>query len=116
MKEDDLAVGLAAGLESDAELIQRGVADVGTMFEYTTAAVRATDDQAAFADRGENGVAMAVGEKRSTLSRILEQLDGLAVTVRQGRRGRHHHRHTHQECTHRSHRRSPADVTPATLG
>jgi len=51
------------------------------MLVHTTPAVRATDDQAALADGREYGIAIAAGEKCSTLTCILEQLDGLAVVV-----------------------------------
>src|SRR5262249_18436331 len=52
LEKDDLAVGLAAQLQPDAQLVHRGIADVLALFVDATLAVRRADRDAALADRG----------------------------------------------------------------
>ena len=79
MEENDLAVGLAAGLKSEAQLGHGGVADETVMYIDMALAARAADNQAAFAHRGEYGIGVAVLEEYCAFAGMLEELDGIFV-------------------------------------
>src|SRR5215469_12780906 len=59
LEKYDLAVGLAAGLKSYADLCHRGVTDVLAMLVYPPLAPRPADNESALADRREYGIAVA---------------------------------------------------------
>ena len=87
LEENDLAVGLAAGLKSDAQLGHGGVADQTVMDVDMTLAAGAADHQAAFAHGGEYGIGVAVFEEYGAFAGMLEKLDGIFVLAGVGYTG-----------------------------
>src|SRR6185369_589900 len=88
LEEHDLAVHLAAQLEAHGDLRHRRVTHVRTVRVHAARAVGAADAEAALADRGEQGIAVAVLEELPALAGIPERLGGVGVLVRERRRGR----------------------------
>src|SRR6185437_2094784 len=90
-EENHLAVGLAAGLQTDAQLIQGGVPGVHAVDIDTAVAVGSPYDESALADRREDRVPVAVLEESRAVARILEQSDCIGVVVgTTGRRQKQH--------------------------
>src|SRR5208283_5347350 len=96
LEEDDLAVGLAARLQTDAQLRHRCVADVLALLVDLARAVGRADQESALADRRKNHIAVAGAEKCGACARILEQTDGVAVAVGQRRESRERQRRDQQ--------------------
>ncbi len=84
LKKDDLTVGLATRLKADAELSESDVADIATLLVDTTAPARATESEAAFADRREDGIAVTAIEERGALTGVSEEVLGFGVLVGRG--------------------------------
>src|SRR5258708_38482258 len=80
-EENDLAIRFAAGLESDAQLRHRRVADQPVMHIHVTFTSCAADNEPSRADGREHRITIAIVEKYSALSGMLEKLDGLVVVA-----------------------------------
>src|SRR6267142_876831 len=78
-EEYDLAIRLAAGLKSNAQLSHRRVADELVMHIHMTLASCAADNKSPRAYRREYCIGVALVEKYSAFSRMLEKFDGLVV-------------------------------------
>src|SRR5262249_628370 len=93
LKEDDLAVGLPAGLKTDTDLRHRRVADVFPLLVDSSLAVCRADPETSLADAGKHRITVAVIEEFRTLAGFLEDFDGVGVFVRPGQRtGEYQHR------------------------
>jgi hypothetical protein len=88
LEEHDLAEGLTARLEADADLCERGVADMTPLHIDAPLAARAADPERALADGREYGIPMGFVEEGPALSRVLEKLHRVGVVVGAGRRRR----------------------------
>src|SRR5260221_897868 len=104
-EENNLAEGLAARLEADAELRHRDVAvpfatDVDTAF-----AMCAADDKGALAHRRKHRVGVAIAEEAGARAGILEHGYGFVIAARVVRRtGRYRdHRARRQNMLHQLH-------------
>src|ERR1700730_15417842 len=78
-EKNDLAIRLAAGLEPNAQLRHRRVADESVMHIHVTLASCAADNEPSRAYGREYCIAIESAEKYSALSRMLEKFDGLVV-------------------------------------
>src|ERR1700722_1598830 len=72
LEENDLAVGFAAGLESDAQLSHLRIAHMVAVHVDVALAESAADAQRARTHRGEYGISVAVAEECRTGAGILE--------------------------------------------
>src|SRR5690606_15583665 len=96
-EKDDLAVSLPAGLEPDTDLVHGRVTDPLALLIHAPAPVRRAHPQATFADGREHRVAIAAVEKFGTLTRVLEQLDRVAVLIGAGRETHQAQGHAQQQ-------------------
>jgi len=87
LEENDLAIGLAAGLKADAQLGHGGVADQSVMYIDMALASGAADHEAAFADGGEYGIGVALVEEYGAFAGMLEQVNGVRVFAGVGHAG-----------------------------
>src|SRR5262249_2069597 len=71
-EEVDRAETRAADLEPDVHLCQGHIADVDPLPKHAAGAVRPADDEAALADAGEDGIAVAFLKECSARSGFLE--------------------------------------------
>src|SRR5262245_616432 len=76
LEEHDHAVRLAAELEAHRDLRHRRIARVGAVLVDVARAVRATDADAALADRGEERIAVRAAEEPRALTGFLEHGPG----------------------------------------
>ena len=81
LEKNYLAIRLATGLQSDAQLRHRRVTDESVMHIHMTFASCTADYKAARAYRREYRIRVAVIEERRTISRMLEKIDGLIVVA-----------------------------------
>src|SRR4029077_16760469 len=98
LKKDDLTERLTAGLQSDAHLRHCGVADVLTLFVNPAFAVRGTDPQTSFGDRGEDRVTVAVFEECGAFTGLLEHIDRIGIVICPRQRAGDHHHSQSQHC------------------
>src|SRR5690348_6964771 len=96
LEEHDLAVTLAAGLEPDTDLRQRGISNPLAVLVDAALAVSPADDKSALADVRKHGITITVMEEVGALARMLEQVDGLAVVTIFGSGNSDSRRH--QQC------------------
>ena len=84
LEEHDLAEGLPACLEADAELRERGVSDMASLHIDATRTARAADPERALTDGREYGISMGFVEESPALARVLEKLHRVDVVVGKG--------------------------------
>src|SRR5215467_5715483 len=81
LEEDDLAVSLAAELQTHAELGQRRVADVFPLFVHAALAKSTAYPHTPLADRWKHRVAIGFAEEPAAFTCIFEDADRIAVLV-----------------------------------
>src|SRR5216683_7565570 len=81
LEKNDLAIGFAAGLESDADLAHGRIADVASAHIDTAFAECSAHAETSFTDRREYGIRIAPVEERGAFAGISEQINGIGVVV-----------------------------------
>lgn len=82
LKKDDLAIGFAACLKSDADLTHGGIADVTSMRIYTAFAECSAHAERAFTDGRKDRVPIAPAEEGGAFDGVSEQFDGIGIIIR----------------------------------